>query len=273
MSIKHTTLMLNDGISLPQLKGEVKELQRILKGLGLLRDDPGSPADDGLFGRATHEAVRQFQGQRLLEVDGIVGPRTWAGLLGVDVDEIEVLPRPGVSFGTTFPTNRGAAALKAHLEEILRRGYEPMIKAAAKEFSLQPSLLGGVGSRESFWGLILNPPGPAGTGDNGHGRGLMQIDDGAFPAWIATGEWKDPAKNIHFGAKVLADNRRFFEAKIPGSGSLLIRATVASYNAGPGNVIESIRAGRDVDSRTTGGDYSRDVLDRAGWFQTFSSWD
>ncbi|MEB3302514.1 MAG: peptidoglycan-binding protein [Cyanobacteriota bacterium] len=273
MSTKHTTLMLNDGISVPQLKDEVKELQHLLKGLGLLLDDAGSPAIDGLFGRVTQEAVRVFQGRRALEVDGIVGPRTWAGLLGVDVDEIEVLPRPGISFGTRFPTGRGSAALKTHLEEIARRGYEPFIKAAAAEFNLQPSLLGGVGSRESFWGLILNPPGPAGTGDNGHGRGLMQIDDGAFPTWIATGEWKDPARNILFGAKVLADNRRFFEAKIPGSGSLLIRATVASYNAGPGNVIESIRAGRDVDSRTTGGDYSRDVLDRAGWFQTFASWD
>ena len=93
MSIKHTTLMLNDGISVTQLKGEVKELQGLLKGLGLLLDDPRSPADDGLFGRVTQEAVRLFQGRRSLEVDGIVGPRTWAGLLGVHVDEIDVVSR------------------------------------------------------------------------------------------------------------------------------------------------------------------------------------
>jgi hypothetical protein len=273
MAIKHTTLMLNDGITLPQLQEEVKELQQRLKGLGLLRDQQGRPADDGLFGGQTQEAVRQFQGRRALEVDGIVGPRTWAALLGVDVDAIEVLPRPGIAFGTKFATTRGASALRSQFDEIQRRGYEPMIRAAALEFELQPSLLAGVGSRESFWGLILNPPGPAGTGDSGHGRGLMQIDDGAFPEWIASGQWRDPAANIRFGAKVLAGNRRFFEEKIAGAGHLLISAAVASYNAGPGNVLASIRAGRDVDARTTGGDYSYDVLDRAGWFQAFASWE
>ncbi|MBC1262360.1 lysozyme [Synechococcus sp. BSF8S] len=273
MAIQHTTLMLNDGIFIPQLKDEVKQLQSLLKGLGLLRDAPGAPAVDGLFGSMTAEAVRQFQGRRALEVDGIVGPRTWASLLGVDVDEIEVLPRPGITFGGKFPTSRGATALKAHLDEIQRRGYEPMIKESAAKFGFQPSLIGGIGSRESFWGLILNPPGPGGTGDNGHGRGLMQIDDGAFPDWIATGQWRDPETNIRFGCQVLAGNRRFFEPKLSGAGSLLVRATVAGYNAGPGNVIAAIRAGRDPDFPTTGRDYSRDVLDRAGWFQQFANWD
>lgn len=273
MAIQHTTLMLNDGIFVPQLKDEVKQLQTLLKELGLLRDAPGAPAVDGLFGGMTAEAVRAFQGRRALEVDGIVGPRTWASLLGVDVDEIEILPRPGITFGGRFPTSRGPNALKAQLDEIERRGYESMIKAAAADFGFQPSLIGGIGSRESFWGLILNPPGPGGTGDNGHGRGLMQIDDRAFPDWIATGQWRQPEKNIRFGCKVLADNRRFFESRLAGSGDLFVRATVASYNAGPGNVIKAIRDGDDPDSRTTGRDYSRDVLDRAGWFQQFANWD
>lgn len=40
--------------------------------------DPGPI--DGLFGAKTEKAVRQYQGDRLLLNDGIVGPKTWARL-------------------------------------------------------------------------------------------------------------------------------------------------------------------------------------------------
>lgn len=44
--------------------------------LGFVGDDV-----DGLFGRETQEAVRQFQRERGLVDDGIVGPMTWAEIL------------------------------------------------------------------------------------------------------------------------------------------------------------------------------------------------
>jgi peptidoglycan hydrolase-like protein with peptidoglycan-binding domain len=54
---------------------DVGTLQRVLimKGYRL-----GAP--DGIFGKLTKRAVRDFQRQRLLTVDGIVGPQTVAGL-------------------------------------------------------------------------------------------------------------------------------------------------------------------------------------------------
>ncbi len=279
MAIKHTVLMLNDGITFTQLKDEVKELQQLLKQFDLLDDNGESSAVDGLFGGKTEEAVRQFQGQRTLEVDGLVGRLTWAALLNVNSSEIELLSRPGITFGGQFNTTYPTRQFQNELNEIAARGYEPLIKAAAQDFGFQPSLIAGIGSRESNWGLILRPRGPEGTGDFppgrviGHGRGLMQIDDGAFPGWIATNKWKEAEENIRFGCQVLLDNKKFFERSLSGTGALLLRATVTAYNAGSGNVKAAIRAGRDVDSVTTGRDYSKDVLNRAGWYQKFADWD
>ncbi len=54
---------------------EVKELQSSLN-----EEDYGPLVVDGLFGAATDSAVRRFQADRGLAVDGIVGPTTLAAL-------------------------------------------------------------------------------------------------------------------------------------------------------------------------------------------------
>jgi len=54
----------------------VADVQATLLGLGLLTDRPAG----ALFDEATDQAVRHFQQQRGLSVDGIVGPETYAAL-------------------------------------------------------------------------------------------------------------------------------------------------------------------------------------------------
>lgn len=67
---------------------DVKALQERLIELGygsLL----GKDGADGDFGRATESAVEAFQDDNGLEVDGVVGPKTWTALDGVDTPHKE----------------------------------------------------------------------------------------------------------------------------------------------------------------------------------------
>ena len=59
---------------------QVKTLQRLLGSLGY---DLGGYGADGIFGDATDGAVRAFQNDRHLAVDGLVGEDTWSHLLGI----------------------------------------------------------------------------------------------------------------------------------------------------------------------------------------------
>ncbi len=59
---------------------QVKAMQRLLAGLGY---DLGSFGADGIFGDVTDRAVRAFQQDRGLLVDGLAGEATWSHLLGV----------------------------------------------------------------------------------------------------------------------------------------------------------------------------------------------
>jgi len=55
----------------------VRDLQQRLAALGIGHE----PDDPGRFGLGTARAVRRFQGDRGLQVDGIVGTHTWASLV------------------------------------------------------------------------------------------------------------------------------------------------------------------------------------------------
>jgi peptidoglycan hydrolase-like protein with peptidoglycan-binding domain len=69
---------------------EVRQLQRALKDLGY---DSGEV--DGQFGSETESAVKAFQGDRHLTVDGIVGEITW-----LNIDEAD-MSNPTLKKGST----------------------------------------------------------------------------------------------------------------------------------------------------------------------------
>ncbi len=161
--------------------------------------------------------------------------------------------------------------------------YRSIILEAAQKTNLPAAIICGIGSRESHWGLALTPPGPGGRGDfakrplrgartglepndgPGYGRGLMQIDYD-WHEFARTGNWQNERANLLYACTVLNSARSFFEQRnVPATQ--MLRAIIAAYNAGATATYGCISAGSDVDCKTTGRDYSKDVLNRAGWFQ------
>jgi len=76
--IKLPILRLRDGIDFPELQNQVKLLQTKL---GFLGDNI-----DGKFGSVTEAAVKRFQQDKGLVVDGIVGQSTWSAILDEPVE-------------------------------------------------------------------------------------------------------------------------------------------------------------------------------------------
>jgi hypothetical protein len=128
-----------------------------------------------------------------------------------------------------------------------------------KVYDWPAAVLASICNRESDFGVALNPPGPTGRGDRGHGRGLMQIDDRFHGAWVMLTDdagvplWKKPEENIAKGAEILSDVRADL-ADLPPL------AWICGYNADPDRVR---RAAPDFDRVTTGRDYGTDVLGNA----------
>lgn|SRR5574341_234323 len=187
---------------------------------------------------------------------------------------------PADFLSTTFPKNH--PSLLKQLQEATK--YKTIIEEVAGKFEIQSCIIAGLGSRESHWGLALIPPGPEGTGDFvprirtksfrttalppdglGFGRGLLQIDYD-YHEFARIGNWKDPQENIFYGCKFMLSNRKILTEKFELNERQLMRATLASYNAGLRKIQKAIRKGYDLDFFTTGKNYSRDVLNRAGWF-------
>jgi hypothetical protein len=270
------TLRLYDGFAdtSPQLRNEVRELQ------ARLRPTDRGIVVDGLFGHGTEQAVRDFQLARGLRTDGVVGLETWTALLDAR--------HPTSSNQLATPYRLDDPELSEELVPAAR--YGALIEAAAADAGLLPAVVAGLGSRQSRWGLALKPRGAEGTVDLaprpfarpwrdaplppdglGFGRGLLRIDYDA-EAFARSGDWPDPAANIAHGCQMLAETKTLLRRRTVLHGRALLRGALAAVNCGIGNVLHAIRQGLDLDFYTSGRDYSRDVLHRAGFFQAHG-WD
>ena len=82
----------------------VRELQIALQETG---QDPGPI--DGVFGSQTEAAVKAFQAERGITVDGVVGPITWR-----NIDEFAEFDEPVLREGSTgLPVRRAQSRLTA----------------------------------------------------------------------------------------------------------------------------------------------------------------
>jgi soluble lytic murein transglycosylase-like protein len=174
----------------------------------------------------------------------------------------------------TFPTSLAANDPSMQSQLAAANGFRPFIEAAAQQYGFQPCVICGIGSRESGWGVLLKPPGPAGTGDRaprsprpplrpgplppdglGFGRGLMQIDYDSNPL-AQTGNCQDPQTNINFGCQLLAHKLAYVQTNSNLQGLMMLRGALAAYNCGEGTVRKLAAAGLDIDSKTAHGNYS-----------------
>jgi len=154
--------------------------------------------------------------------------------------------------------------------------YLPDFRTAAEEEGIRLQVLCAVGSRETWFGWV---PGytPRGThlgfGDRGYGFGLFQADlrtwEPALRGLIPGVDLSTPLGQARLAARHLRSSFRVLRAVFPQlPEQLVLRASIAAYNARIGAVAAQLATGTDVDAVTTPGpsglpDYSRDVLDRA----------
>lgn len=127
-------------------------------------------------------------------------------------------------------------------ERVLK--YRKEILAAAHKHGVPPELIAATIQKES-----AGDPNAL-SFDQGHGKGLMQIDDRSH-AFAKTPEVFDPEKSIDYGAAYIRENMDAF----PGNRD----AAIAAYNAGAPGVRKGLKRGRPLSSITYDPDYVSDV--------------
>jgi hypothetical protein len=149
--------------------------------------------------------------------------------------------------------DRPQARRKLNLPEPFDEWADHIYNAADK-YRLDASLIASVIWCESAGKNIV--------GKNGHGYGLMQIDDRRYKQWLkANDEGMTPATNIDFGVSILRKNIDYFRGKLS--------AGIAAYDCGIDLVEETLVVGKDVDFFTTDKNYSFRILAQQDYFRRF----
>ncbi len=119
---------------------------------------------------------------------------------------------------------------------------------------------------ETICGLMKGDYGQR-TGESSkryHGFGFVQIDINSYPVFIKDTPLSDYKAYLEKAILVLEEKRKYIESKGFNTDTLgednFLRAIVAAYNTGQGNVVRSLVRGLDVDRTTHQGDYSKEVF-------------
>jgi len=148
--------------------------------------------------------------------------------------------------------------------------YGDAIIQASQEYGVDPTLTYAIGAQESGWGKYLSPNGPGGTGDEGHGHGLMQIDDHTWGDWLNNNDWTDPLTNIRKGLDIFTTQRQQIFDDYNGQIAQddLDRLAIVAYNHGVKGALNNAQNQVDYDTGTTGGNYSASVLQHQASLQS-----
>ncbi|XP_074545602.1 lysozyme g-like isoform X4 [Halichoeres trimaculatus] len=127
---------------------------------------------------------------------------------------------------------------------------------------IDPALIAAIISRESRAGNVIRATG--GWGDHGNAWGLMQVDvNPNGGGHTAQGAW-DSEEHISQATGILVYFIGRIRQKFPSwNADQQLKGGIAAYNMGDGNV----HSYEGVDERTTGKDYSNDVVARAQWYK------
>ena len=164
-----------------------------------------------------------------------------------------------------------ASAFKSALPP-LGQQYAQLFVDIGREKGVSPFILAAIMERETGFGAGCRDPLPRCRGGDKHGHGLMQIDDryhaNTFFKQVVNGRpaYEDPAAGIRYGSDVYLQARDYIKQRTNLTGVELYTAAAAAYNGGPGRVVKALKRGRGYDSVTTGKNYGRDVIGRAGRF-------
>lgn len=286
--------------------------QAIGEGLGLKRGAAGEDQvaefvsgympSSGVMGKFTQTVIGSVSGamqkaETIVKVGGkLVGMATGSSIVEGTKESLDAhspsrkMMAEGINAATGFAIGFEAGKkgirpitsedlYKKQFEKASSSGWDQMLIDAAKKRGLRPEVLAAIASRETNMRNI--------SGDGGHGKSVMQIDDRAHPEF-AKNDWQNNVRlGFEKGADVLKQNMdwlvknagkessvtdrsgRKYQFTVPKlEGKSLEQTAIAMYNSGrfaPYHVSK----GRSPDYGTTGKDYSADVLKRSEYFGRF----
>ncbi|RXN09294.1 lysozyme g [Labeo rohita] len=156
-------------------------------------------------------------------------------------------------------TIKGVEASKKLAEHDLARmeKYKSMITKVGRAKKMDSAVIAAIISRGSRAGAVLKD----GWGDHGNGFGLMQVNKRYH---TPVGAW-DSEQHVAQAIEILIGFIKEIKVNFPKwTQEQCFKGGIAAYNKGVKRVISY----ETIDAKTTGLDYSNDVVARAQWFKS-----